>query len=174
MFDVDELMNLEEKLRFILDERMEEILVRLNREGRLEELFDLLGLSELIGRENNAHTKNGKIVIIGQSEVGEDKLIAIAKNMGIERNRLEFWLDYDDAKTFDFRKTQWSPEYTAILVGPMPHSGTSKGDYSSVISALEQQDGYPPVIRMGNNGLKITKTSFRSTLETLKKERLIA
>lgn len=174
MFDVDELMELEEKLHFILDERLEEILMRLNHTGRLEELIDLLGLSELIGRENNAHPKEGKIVIIGQSEVGEDKLIAIAKNYGIEKSRLEFCLDYYDAKNYDFRKTQWSPEYTAILVGPMPHSGASKGDYGSVISALEQQDGYPPVIRMGSNGLKITKTSFRSTLETLIKERLIA
>lgn len=56
----------------------------------------------------------------------------------------------------------------------MPHSGHAKGDYSSVITALEQQEGYPPVVRMGTNGLKITKTSFRNTLESLLQERKIA
>ena len=174
MFDVGELLDLEEKLRSILDDRLEEIMMKLNHSGQLEDLFCLLGLQELIGLENNAHPKDGKIIVIGQSDVGEDKLTAVAKSLGIEKSRFEFYLDYNDAKNYDFRKTQWSPEYTVILVGPMPHSGASKGDYGSVISALEQQDGYPPVVRMGSSGLKITKSSFRTTLESLLMERMIA
>lgn len=77
-------------------------------------------------------------------------------------------------KTFDFRKTQWSSKYSYILVGPMPHSGVAKGEYSSIISAIESEAGYPPVVKMGTDGLKITKTSFRNTLEYLLTEKNIA
>jgi len=59
---------------------------------------------------------------------------------------------------------QWQPTYSLIMVGPMPHSGSAKGDYSNIISALESEDGYPPVVRLGSNGLKITKSDFKSKL----------
>ena len=137
--------------------------------------LSLLGLGELLGITDEAEYSNdGKIIVIGQSEVSKEKLIAVAKNLGIAKDRFEFYLDYDDAKTFDFRRTQYSANYSMILVGQMPHSGHAKGDYSSVITALENQEGYPPVVRMGTNGLKITKTSFRNTLEHLLQERKIA
>ncbi len=58
--------------------------------------------------------------------------------------------------------------------GPMPHSGVAKGEYSSIISAIESEAGYPPVVKMGTDGLKITKTSFRNTLEYLLTEKNIA
>ena len=61
-----------------------------------------------------------------------------------------------------------------ILVGQMPHSGHAKGDFSSVIAALERQDGFPPVVRVGTKGLNITKSSFRNTLEYLIEKKLIA
>ena len=54
-----------------------------------------------------------------------------------------------------------------LIVGPMPHSGSGKGGYGSVISALESEDGYPPVVRLGSNGLKITKSDFRAKLEEM-------
>ena len=73
-------------------------------------------------------------------------------------------MEYEDAKTFNFRKMQWQPTYSLLMVGPMPHSGSGKGDYSSVISAIEAEEGYSPVVRLGSNGLKITKSDFRSKL----------
>ena len=56
----------------------------------------------------------------------------------------------------------------------MPHSGKIKGNYRSIISALENQEGYPPVVRIGGKKLKITKTSFREALEYLVSEKKIA
>ena len=111
---------------------------------------------------------------IAEAEVEKEKLAAVAKNMGIAKDRFEFFLEYKDAKTFDFRKTQWSSKYSYILVGPMPHSGVAKGEYSSIISAIESEAGYPPVVKMGTDGLKITKTSFRKTLKYLLTEKKIA
>ena len=175
MLCIEELLELEESLRDELNDHLEEILIRLNRSGRLEELLSLLGLGELLGITDEIECSNdGKIIVIGQSEASKEKLIAVAKNLGITKDRFEFYLDYDDAKTFDFRRTQYSSNYSMILAGQMPHSGHAKGDYSSVITALEQQEGYPPVVRMGTNGLKITKTSFHNTLKNLLQERKIA
>lgn len=51
---------------------------------------------------------------------------------------------------------------------------SGKGDYGSVISALESEDGYPPVVRLGSNGLKITKSDFRAKLEEMIQLRKIA
>ena len=49
----------------------------------------------------------------------------------------------------------------------MPHSVEGKGEYSSVIAAWEQESGYPPVERMGQNGLKISKSAFQGALKKL-------
>ncbi len=175
MLDINELLELEEIIKGVLEEDLERILIELNRNGELETLLRLLGVQEYLGIvEEEELQKDGKIIVIGQSEVEKGKLAAVAKNLGIAKDRFEFFLNYEDAKSFDFKKTQWSSKYSYILVGQMPHSGNAKGDFSSVITALESQEGYPPVVRMGTNGLKITKSSFRSTLEYLISEKMIA
>ena len=166
MLDVVELCEIEELLREEFNKRFEEILAKLNATGRLDEFLELIGLQRLLGEDDRViSARDGKIIVIGQSDVDKNKLSAVAKNMGFEKDRFEFYLNYEDAKTFDFRKIQWSTKYCCILVGPMPHSGVSKGDYGSVISALENQEGYPPLVRMGTKELKITKNSFREALE---------
>lgn len=175
MLELNELLELEEVIRDVLNDDLERILIELNRTGELETFLRLLGMHDYFGTEVEGKcNRDGKIIVIGQSEVGKDKLAAVAKNMGIAKDRFEFFLDYKDAKTFDFRKTQWSSKYSYILVGPMPHSGVAKGEYGSIISAIESEAGYPPVVKMGTDGLKITKTSFRKTLKYLLTEKKIA
>ena len=84
--------------------------------------------------------KTGKIVVIGQSDVKAEVLLSIAKKLGLDKSHFESHLDYDDAKNFNFRKTQWQPSYSLIMVGPMPHSGFGKGDYSKLLlTAIENQ-----------------------------------
>lgn len=175
MLGINELLELEEELRDVLNERLEEILIKLNRNEKLEEALLLLGLGELLGlNEIEEQLCDGKIIVIGQSEVSKEKLAAVAKNLGITKDRFEYYLNYEDAKKFDFRKIRRNDKYSYILVGQMPHSGRAKGDFSSIITALENQDGFPPVVRMGTNGLKITKSSFRKSLETLISEGKLA
>lgn len=174
MLDMDELLELEEVVRGELADNLEMILVKLNRLNKLNELMELLGLSNYFGEADKETVREGKIIVVGESEVEKKVLEGVAKQYGIEKDRFEFYLNYKDAKTFDFRKTQWSSRYSCILVGQMPHSGVAKGDYGSIISALEAQEGYPPVVRMGLNGLKITKSSFRDTLEYIVSELKVA
>lgn len=175
MLDINELMELEEPIKRVLLDNYEETIIRLNRTGELEELLRLLNLQELIGLERDTTLAQvGKIIVIGKSDVEREKLAAVAKNMGIDRNRFEFFLDYNDAKTFDFRKTQWSSKYSAILVGEMPHSGHAKEECGSIISALEQKEGYPPVLRVGTSGINITKSSFRDALNQLIEKHIVS
>lgn len=169
MLGAEELLELEEALRDELDENWTAILTRLNRTGHLEDLLALLGLEHLLTAGPGYQVyKTGKILVIGQSDVKADILIAIGKRFGIDKNRFEFHLDYHDAKKYDFHKIQWNPNYSAVLVGPMGHSGVSKGEYSSVITAIENEEGYPPVVRLGQNGLKITKSDFAEKIQELK------
>ena len=164
MLDVMELNVLSVALRslFMDNSKIFERISILNRTGQLNSLLNMLGIvsSDSVSLPN----KRGKIVIVGDSEISKQQLEGIAKECGIAKNRLEFCLDYYEAKRFNFRKLQYNENYSAVLVGPMPHSTWGKDDFSSVLSALEKSDGYPPVSRLGSNCLKITKSNFKSIL----------
>ena len=174
MLGTDEITEISERVQEEFNERLEEILITLNQTGRLEEFLSLVGMSDLLGTNEKPVNKYGKIIVIGASNVEEGVLAGVAKSFGLDKNRFEFYLSYDIAKTFNFTKTQFNDAYSAILFGPVPHSGHAKETYSSVITALENEEGYPRTARVGTNGLKITKTSFRETLEYLIKENAIA
>lgn len=165
MLDAEELVELEDALKDELNENLTKILTNLNRNGQLDELLSLLGLQHLIEKDVGYQVyRTGKIVVIGASAVKAEVLLAVGKKLGIEKDRFELHLEYEDGKKFDFKKMQWQPSYSAVFVGPMPHSGMSKGEYDSVISAIETEEGYPPVIRLGKNALKITKSDFTEKL----------
>jgi len=175
LLSIEQLEDLDDRLKYELDEHLMQILTRLNRENRLLDLLEILGLTDLLKPEPMYSCfDNGKIVVLGESNVPEAVLLSIAKNMGIEKKRFEFHLGYNEAKMFDGRKMRWNPAYSLVLVGPMPHSGTSKGDASSIITALETSDGYPPVIRLGTNSLKISKSDFKAKLTEALQKKLIA
>ena len=168
MLDIDELVDLEKALQDELSDSLMGILTLLNRTGNLEEWLEMMRLDRLLVKESRFHIgKRGQIIVIGHSDVKAEDLLAIAKQLGLSKDRFELYLDYNDAKKFDFRNLQWNTNYSAVLVGPMPHSGASKGDYSSVITAIESEEGYPPVIRMGSSALKITKSDFKEKLTEL-------
>lgn len=175
LLSIEQLEELDERLKLEIDERLTQILTRLNREGRLEDLLEILGLNDLLKPEP-LYTcfENGTIVVLGESNVSDAVLLGIAKGLGLDKKRFEFHLSYDSTKMFDGRKMQWNPAYSLVLVGPMPHSGASKGDYNSVISALESTEGYPPVFRLGTNSLKISKSDFKAKLTEAMKRKLIA
>lgn len=168
MLDVEELLELEDNIRKELDDHLPAALSMLNRTGELEAFLKMLGMEDLLQSKPLYQVyKTGKIIVIGRSDVKAEVLLSIAKSLGLSKERFELHLDYEDGKTFDFEKTYWKPQYTLIMVGPMPHSGTGKGDSGSIIAKIESTEGYPPVVRLGTNGLKITKTDFRNKLKEM-------
>lgn len=175
MLNTVQLDELEEAIKEELNDTLLTVLTKLNRTGQLEDLLSLLDMTHLLGNDNGYQVyKTGKIIVVGQSDVKSDVLLNVASKLGIDKKRFELHLDYDDSVKLDLRKTQWNPTYSVILVGPMPHSGTAKGEYSSVITAIECQDGYPPVRRLGTSGLKISKSDFKAKLKELLNSGLIS
>ncbi len=159
----------EDEGRALSPERITERLSRTNRSGKLGELLNLLGMSDLLKADNGFETyKDGKIVVVGGSEIKEDVLLSIGKQLGIDKKRFEFCLDYEAVKRYDFKKMQYAPQYRVILFGPAPHSGHAKGESGSVLAELEKSDAYPRVERLiSGNELKITKSNFREKLQIL-------
>ena len=168
MLGLEELMELEENILVELSDSLLETLTLLNRTNQLEEALKIWNLDHLLDNGNKYEPhKLGKIVVLGESMVRDDTLEMIANKAGIDKSRLVLYTDYEDAKKFDTRKLQYQTKYAAVLAGPMPHSGISKGDYDSVLSVMEQEDGYPTVIRLGSNALKITKSNFKEAINNL-------
>ena len=169
---IEELSALEDEIMSALPNRITAILSKLNRSGRLEELLELLGMEDLLEQEQDFYSyKEGKIVVVGGTDVKEEVLLSIAKSMGLDKNRFEFCLDYKQIQKFDFRKMQYAPQYRLILFGPAPHSGHGKGDSGSIVAELEKSPAYPRVGRLiSGNELKITKSNFRDMLERMIKE----
>lgn len=159
-----------ERLEEIIDAVTEKIYLA-NRTGELESLLSDWGLSSLIKDDAPSSDdfydthKDSTIVVIGASQVKEHDLLGIVKNLRLDKDRFEFCLDYKAIETFQFSKMQYNPNYRLVIVGPMPHSTTGKGESRSTISKLENGNGYPKVIRLGSNELKITKTNFKQALQ---------
>lgn len=166
MLGIAELETLERNLSDVLSERLTEIITRLNRTDKLNSWLDMMGLSNLLEPVSSfIPYKTAKIVVIGSSQLKENILSSIVKRFGISPKRFEYHTDYNEAKSFNFDKLRYNSDYSLVLVGAMPHKTTGTGDYSSAISRMEHEEGFPPVIRMGSNELKFTKSSFKEAIE---------
>lgn len=176
MMDLTEMNDLQSSLMSLFgnSDKLMERIIYLNRTNRLESFLELLGFVKEDNFLDSTRSKNGKIIVVGESEVTKQCLLAIGKECGISKDRFEFCLSYDEAKRFNFKKTQYSDKYSLIMVGPMPHSSYGSGDFSSALSALRNTDGYPPVVSLGFQSLKITKTNFKNTLEELIRNKILS
>ena len=168
MVDTVELFEAKNEILEYINENIVGVLTILNRTERLDDFFQLIGLPNPFHKERVFQTnKRGKIVVLGQSSVSKSDLLMGAGKIGFDKSRFEFHLGYEEMKNFNVRKYQYQFSYAAVLAGPMPHSGVGKGDYSSIIARMEEDEGYPPVTRMGENELKITKSGFQNVLTSL-------
>ena len=159
-----------ERLEELIDTITEKIILA-NRMDELDNLLDSWGLHNLIENEPlNSDTfydtyRKGKIVVLGSSQVKEHDLLGIVKSLGLDKDRFEFCLDYKQIVSYPFSKLQYNPDYRLVIVGAMPHSTAGKGDSSSAIADMEKGNGYPKVIRLGSNELKISKSNFKKALQ---------
>ena len=153
----------EELCKELSPERLERMVDSLESDGKLNEFLKLIGREELAGTEHNPFVHR-KIAVLGGSMAKSHHLLGIAKQLGFQKNQFEFCLSYDEMKTYHFDKLRNSAKYAAIVVGPIPHSTTGTGNYSSVITAMEKDKGYPPVFRVE----KITRSSFRNVVTQIK------
>lgn len=77
---VEEIDELEISIMDKIPNKITEILLRLNRSGKLEDLLELLGMKYLLGPSEKLDTyRSGKIVVVGGTEVKEKDLMGVVK-----------------------------------------------------------------------------------------------
>ena len=138
------------------------IVAHLDATGKLDEFLKITDLKSEVRKEldrNLIPTK--KVLVVGNGLAKESEYRQQCKNGGISPENFEFYLDFEDGAKIDFDKYKDNPEYGGIIVGAMPHVGVSKGNYSSVIEYIENEPGFPKVVR-GNDGgkLKLSVNGF--------------
>lgn len=172
LFTTSQLYDLTEAVREELNNgKLESAMVALNRSNKLETLLQLLDLEYLLNAEVTYNPKAmGKIVVIGEAHIKANVIYGIGKQHSIDKRRFELCLEYLDGKKYDYNKFRYSDKYAAIILGPMPHSTTCKGEYSSILSTMKNTDGFPPVIHLE----KISKASFQDAMVKLISNGVIA
>lgn len=158
-----------EELEVLMDGVWERLNIS-NRDGTLPVILSKIGWDDLLPQKEESFTSyaNGKIVILGASEVQEKVLFGIAKTIGLSKGRFELCLDYEAIKHYNFRKLQFAPSYRVVLVGPMPHKTAGSGNFSSAIESMKNEQGYPIVIELkAGTEIKITKNNLREALVQL-------
>lgn len=173
---IEELEELRETMTELMAEKLTSALVILNQSGQLEELLVLLGMGDLVDAKGSLQTyAEGRIVVIGDTAAKPKDLIGIAKDLGIDKSRIEF-IGFDESHRFDYRSLEYNPLVCAVLFGAVPHKTKGTNESSSVIAYMEaHRDRYPRVFRlMAGERLKITKTNFKHAIENLIEAGLLA
>lgn len=172
MKDLSELRHMQDEIRDMVgSDTFIQTLCRLNCADRLDDFMTLLkGTVDAV--EDAYHpSPDGRILVVGGTKCKRNELSAIGKTMGVAKNRFEFVLDFTETKKYPFSTLYLNEGYAAVMVGPIPHKAV---DMDDVICNLEHTRGYPPVIRLGSNELKITKSNFRLSLEDAISKKIIA
>lgn len=133
----------------------------------LEDYLRSIKCNEFIEKHNTSYVKNAKIIIIGDSAISIKEIEAVAKNNGINPNRLELHLDYKKNKHFNIKKLEWNCEYSDIIFGPTAHKMVGIDDNSSAIAMIKHNPEAYPKLNIANdsNSLKITKKSLEICLK---------
>lgn len=174
--DAEEIVELEERLLDILKEDLHVILLRLNRSEQLGNLLSMLGHAELLKKNDNGYIPltDRKIVVLGDSSMSVNDVQKTITKFGISKDRVELHLEYKP-NGFNIDTLKYSLDYSLVLLGPMPHSMAGKDEYTSIITRMEGEAGFPPVKRlMAGDELKITKTSIKGAMEDAISRGLIA
>lgn len=137
--------------------------------GFLEGYLSGIGMEDLIlskGDEIGYESyTDGKILIFGDSMVKDKDILGCVKSLGIPKDRVEVHLGYNEAKKYNFKNIKYAPNYRLVLFGPVPHSGKGKSEYSSIITQVKNEEGFPKVVRLSDgHSLKITKTILKNAL----------
>lgn len=160
VLDIEELEDLIEKVK----EHIEKELIKANRSGELKEFLIKCGYIEESYFYSEPNTS--KVLVIGDSRVPESALNGVIKELGLDQDRFEFVLNYNDAKNFPMEILKYNSKFCDVLIGPVPHKTTGMGDCSSNIAEITNHpEDYPKLNVMRASGkIKITKTSFREAL----------
>lgn len=131
------------------------------------EKYDLAEKEEYVYFDKN----HSKILVLGASRVNVNDLLDAAKKYGISKDKIEFELDYERLKHYNFKCLECSTKYSDVLIGPHSHKVKDLEDYSSFLAKIEKNREkyfFRATKIETTNDLKITRTAFEKALQKTK------
>lgn len=152
-------------LQKIIDKISKEIF-RATEDSEIDTIMDKYGVT--LGESIMPVNKNtSTILVLGALKGKKSDYQMTARKLNIPENNVEFVDDYSKMHTFNAELLRYSDRYSDIIIGPTPHSMKNKGDFSSVITMIENNPKeYPKLLKaIANNSLKITNSNFKELLK---------
>lgn len=135
----------------------------------------MLGAVELKSIAEELNRTRRRIWVVGALQPKWEHLMGIAKGLGLEPAVFEH-VDYNEVKQVPMIRRINLVRDFGILLGPIPHSASEVGDYSSLATQLRAEAGVHVVELRANSQsreLRITKSSFKTGLLRLLTEGLL-
>ena len=107
------------------------------------------------------------MIVIGSIEVKEKEIFGCLKAVGIDKNRVEFYTDYEKLTNMNFSFLRNNFNYSDILVCAMPHKIGGIGNNASFISMIENNPKeFPTLTKITDESgnLKYSNTAFKRAL----------
>lgn len=150
-------------------QKIRERIIIANRTGALEDLLKQYDCYEEQEEKNGGfyYNDNAKIIVIGSIEVKQKEVDGCLKTLGIDKDRVEFYTDYEKLTNMNFNFIKNNMNYSDVLVCSMPHKMAGIGDNSSFIQMIEDNtEEYPHLVKIEdeNGKLKYSNTAFKKAL----------
>ena len=141
-------------------------IITANRSGNLEEILNRYNYVEE-QEKWYSYPNISKMIVIGSIEVKEKEVLGCLKAFGIDKNRVEFYTDYEKLTNMNFSFLRNNFNYSDILVCAMPHKMSGIGDNTSFISMIENNPKeFPTLIKITDESgnLKYSNSAFKKAL----------
>ena len=157
------------ELELLIEEvtqKVREDIIKANRCGTLEEVLNKYNYIEE-QEKWYSYPNTSKMIVIGSIEVKEKEVIGCLKAVGIDKNRVEFYDDYEKLTNIDFNFLRNNFNYSDILVCAMPHKIIGIGNNTSFISMIENNPKeFPTLTKITDESgkLKYSNSAFKKAL----------
>lgn len=157
------------ELELLIEEvtqKVREEIITANRCGTLKEILNKYNYVEE-QEKWYAYPNTSKMIVIGSIEVKEKEVLGCLKAVGIDKNRVEFYTDYDKLTNMNFSFLRNNFNYSDILVCAMPHKMEGIGDNASFISMIENNSKeFPTLTKITDESgiLKYSNSAFKKAL----------
>lgn len=157
------------ELELLIEEvtqKVREDIINANRCGILEEVLNRYNYAEK-QEKWYSYPNTSKMIVIGSIEVKQKEVLGCLKSVGIDKNRVEFYSDYEKLTNTNLGFLRNNFNYSDILVCAMPHKISGIGDNASLISMIESNPKeFPTLIKITDESgnLKYSNSAFKKAL----------
>jgi len=139
------------------------------REEGIERVAPRQGADAVAALIGQLSKSKRRIWVVGALQAKWEHLLGIGKSYGLAPKLFKH-VGYDELRTRSLIQMLDPLKDIGVLLGPIPHSVSDLGDYSSLATMLRRESGMLVIelrAQSSSQELKISKSSFRSGLDRL-------